>query len=79
MRSAVSAIVCQMQQLLHEPSDQNEDCPTDKLATASQVYHSLSEIGAVQELVPQLSLQLKRLLEIITGMYLYQSHSLDQI
>ena len=59
-------------QMLHSLSPVwEQDDPSTKIASAAQIYAMLSTVGAMQELVPTLSTQLKRSLEIISGTRLY--------
>ena len=67
IRTNINATICHTQQLasnywLDETSD-----PVNTPATANQVYELLSSIGAIQEMIPQLSLQLRRSLEVVSG------------
>ena len=68
MQATLSSTLIQMQQTL--PPIWEHDSPPEEAASAAQIYAVLSTIGAIQELVPTLSLQLKRSLEIVTGIKL---------
>ena len=66
VQATLSTTLTQMLQTL--PLIWEQDDPSTEMASAAQIYAMLSTVGAMQELVPTLSAQLKRSLEIISGM-----------
>ena len=65
IQATLNTTLTQMLQTL--PSVWEQDDSSTTIASAAQIYAMLSTIGAMQELVPTLSAQLKRSLEIISG------------
>ena len=73
IRTTINAMLCCLQQAVPDSWNTGDADHADAPATTDQIYNLLSDMGAVQELVPKLTAQLKRSLEVITGSEDYYS------